>query len=606
MPAPDPRATPPLDTPPAHPSQLDRRTLAFVGALGLALPAAAYFWFIHRYGVNMIWNDQWTDLALIKHAHTGSLSFSMLWAQHTANRILFPNLIVLALAYTAHYNSVVEEYVSGAMLVAATGLIIVAHRRRSPTTPWLYYCPVALLMFTFVGGNTIYGGGNTLWGFQMAWYLVLLALAATLFLLDRPRLTGLVLAGAMATAVVGSFSALQGLLIWPAGLVLLYLRRRSRFHVMVWIASAVIVGAVYFFHYSSQAGASKPSYVLTDPISAAKFFVFSIGDNIIGQQIVNVPRSTSDADLIVGGIILALAVWVAISGIRRQATDASPLGVALISFGLLFTALITASRAWEGFWQTGRYAMFELLIWVGCYLALLGRSDLSPGKALGRGPSSSKATAGPSAPPPRPWPGLVNVAAWPILIGLIVVQVVLGTHYGVTYANSWRQRQLGAADVTSNINTVSDSFLQIEVGQYPPALIRQMAAFAKSQHLNLFDTALATQDARQGLFPSLQSTVVRPADGARVSGVTLLAASVNDSAKVTRLQFRITGGSVRNDVIGTGRPTPYGWSLSWDTTTVANGVYTLQSVLEPTGGPQAASVPTYVVVRNRMRKPSSP
>ncbi|HEV3367501.1 MAG TPA: hypothetical protein VG054_08545, partial [Acidimicrobiales bacterium] len=429
--APDPGATPSLEAPPTHPSRLGRRTLALVGALSLALPAAAYFWFIHRYGVNVIWNDQWTDLALIKHAHTGSLSFSMLWAQHTANRILFPNLIVLALAYTAHYNSVVEEYVSGAMLAAATALLIVAHRRRSPTTPWLYYCPLALLMFTFVGGNTIYGGGNTLWGFQMAWYLVLLALAATLSLLDRPRFTGLVLAGALATAVVGSFSALQGLLIWPAGLVLLCLRRRSRGHLMIWIASAVITGAVYFFHFSAQAGASKPSYVLNAPISAAKFFVFSIGDNIIGQQTFNVPSSTSDADLIVGGIILALAVWVATScSLRRDATDGSPLGVALISFGLLFTALITASRAWEGFWQTGRYAMFELLIWVGCYLALLGRVNLRVGRLTGRGSRGSPATAGPSALPPRPWPGLVNAAAWPILIGLIVVQVVLGTHYG--------------------------------------------------------------------------------------------------------------------------------------------------------------------------------
>jgi Bacterial Ig domain len=273
---------------------------------------------------------------------------------------------------------------------------------------------------------------------------------------------------------------------------------------------------------------------------------------------------------------------------------------------LLFTAMITASRAWEGFWQTGRYAMFELLIWVGCYLALLGRVNLRVGLLAGGGSSGSLAGDGLSAAATRPWPGLVNAVAWPILIGLIVVQVVLGTHYGVTYANSWRQRQLAAADVTSNINKVSDTFLQAEVGQYSPVLIRQMAAFAKSQHLNLFDTGLATEDARKGIFPTLQSTVVRPADGATVSRVVALVAYVDDNAKVTRLQFRINGGSLRNVVIGTGTPTPYGWILSWDTSTVADGVYALQSVLEPTGIPEAASVPTYVVVRNRIRKPSSP
>ena len=108
------------------------------------------------------------------------------------------------------------------MLVLATGLLILAHRRRSPSTPWIYYCPIAIVMLSFVQYL------NALWGFQMAWYLVMAALALALFLLDRPVVNWLVLAGAIAAAVVGSFSSLQGLLIWPAGLVLLYCRKRQR------------------------------------------------------------------------------------------------------------------------------------------------------------------------------------------------------------------------------------------------------------------------------------------------------------------------------------------------------------------------------------------
>src|ERR1019366_8903735 len=107
-----------------------------------------------------------------------------------------------------------------------------------------------ILMFSLVGGHPGFGGGNTLWGFQMAWYLVLLGLAVALFLLDRPSLTWLVLAAAMAAAVVGSFSSLQGLLIWPTGLVLLYLRRRPWRMIVVWIISAVATGAIYFYNYN--------------------------------------------------------------------------------------------------------------------------------------------------------------------------------------------------------------------------------------------------------------------------------------------------------------------------------------------------------------------
>ena len=140
------------------------------------------------------------------------------------------------------------------MLVLAIGLLIFAHKRRSPSTPWLYYWPVAIIMLSFVQV------GNTLWGFQMAWYLVLLALAGALLLLDEPMLTWLSLTGAMTLAIVGSFSSLQGLLIWPAGLVLLYCRSRPRRFVIAWLAGGIVTGAVYFYQFRPTGPASNDSY----------------------------------------------------------------------------------------------------------------------------------------------------------------------------------------------------------------------------------------------------------------------------------------------------------------------------------------------------------
>ena len=48
----------------------------------------------------------------------------------------------------------------------------------------------------------------------MAWYLVFLCVAATIVLIDRPTLTPVLFCLAIVTAVIGSFSSLQGLLIW--------------------------------------------------------------------------------------------------------------------------------------------------------------------------------------------------------------------------------------------------------------------------------------------------------------------------------------------------------------------------------------------------------
>jgi hypothetical protein len=172
----------------SHPSESPTsnwrsRLISGATLLGFAIPAAVYLWMIHAYGVNVIQLDQWSDVALIDHAYSGTLQFSMLWAQHNENRIFFPNLIVLALAYTTHLNVLIEEYLSAFMLFGATALVICAHKRRSPERRWIWYCPVAFLMLSLAQA------GNALWGFQMAWYLVLLTTALALAAVIQSKIT---------------------------------------------------------------------------------------------------------------------------------------------------------------------------------------------------------------------------------------------------------------------------------------------------------------------------------------------------------------------------------------------------------------------------------
>ena len=58
----------------------------------------------------------------------------------------------------------------------------------------------------------------TLEGFNIWVYLVMAMLAATIFLLDLQRSSWLILVMAIATAVIGNYSALDALGIWPVGL----------------------------------------------------------------------------------------------------------------------------------------------------------------------------------------------------------------------------------------------------------------------------------------------------------------------------------------------------------------------------------------------------
>jgi hypothetical protein len=217
-----------------------QHTACAIAALGFALPIAAYFSFIYHYGVNTIFADQWHNVDLIGHP----ISFSALWAQHAEHREFFPNLIVLLLAHTTHLNVVFEEFLSGIMLCVAIGLFVLADKRYSQSTPWIYYCPVAFLLLSFV--QTF----STLFGFQLAWYLGMLALAGALFFLDSAVLTKWALTAAIIAAVVGSLSVFYGFFIWPIGLLVLYRRRCRGAFVFAWIASAAVTAAAFFHNYS--------------------------------------------------------------------------------------------------------------------------------------------------------------------------------------------------------------------------------------------------------------------------------------------------------------------------------------------------------------------
>jgi uncharacterized protein YjbI with pentapeptide repeats len=95
--------------------------------------------------------------------------------------------------------------------------------------------------------------------------------------------------------------------------------------------------------------------------------------------------------------------------------------------------------------------------------------------------------------------------------------------------------------------------------------------------------------------PLPTTSVLIPASGATLSG-TRQVLDASASANVTSVVFELTGGPDNDTQIATATPTIYGWLALWDTTSVPDGTYTLQSTASYPNGLSATSAPVAITV----------
>jgi len=94
------------------------------------------------------------------------------------------------------------------------------------------------------------------------------------------------------------------------------------------------------------------------------------------------------------------------------------------------------------------------------------------------------------------------------------------------------------------------------------------------------------------------TSVALPSNGATLAGSHYLDAAASDNLGVTQVNYVLSGGTYNDTVISGSTPTYFGWIGGWDTTTVPNGTYTLQSVATDVEGFSTTSAPITVTVNN--------
>jgi hypothetical protein len=577
---------PPGDGTDASPrSDSPSRLIPIATFVGFAIPAVSYLWMIHAYGVNVIVADDWADVALMGHAYSGTLHFSTLWAQHYEDRNFFPNLIVLALGYTTHLNVVTEEYLSALMLFGGTALVICAHKRRSPGRRWIWYCPVAFLLLSLAQAVT------ALFGYALCWYLALLMVALALFFLDHEPQRWPVFGGAITAAMVASFSSFKGLLVWPAGLLLIYLRRRPRHLAIAWIGSACLAGVIYVLGFDFNTSGSLPH----DPAAVLTFFLRVVGD-IVGD------RRPGILVTLFGSVLVATAIWALVRFAigERTSTGGRPFALSLILFGLLFSALTSYGRSGLSTYHDEKdYTAFAIFVLVGLYLAVLDPPVASGLRLPDHDVRSSAGSAGRQRHVFSDH--LFTLARVVVGVGIILT-VILGSANGISQARENRQYRLLLGQVTVRANKYPDAVVGrldwLETAQS----IRLRIAIAKNHSLSLFGTGDATRYMNEPPLDlsrtPLRAVVALPRNGSTLHGKLFLAVAVSDLFDVTKVEYVLSGPDREGVPFAIGYRTHYGWIGGWNSATVPNGSYTIAAQVSDSGGRSVRTPPVEVRVEN--------
>jgi hypothetical protein len=119
--------------------------------------------------------------------------------------------------------------------------------------------------------------------------------------------------------------------------------------------------------------------------------------------------------------------------------------------------------------------------------------------------------------------------------------------------------------------------------------------------------SVATSNGLTGTSPGISVTVDNPPPSTFVAlpanDTTLMGAQYLDagaSAGVTQVTYEISGGpnDLVDQTISGSTPTIYGWIGGWNTASVPDGTYTLNSVASYAGGVSGTSPPITVTVSN--------
>lgn len=344
--------------------------LARIGLYGLAFP----YW------------DEWRFAEVLQKAYAGQAGFIDFWAQHNEHRILFPRLLMYAMARLTHWDVTWELNASvlfaGIMFVVLVGMLM---RGRGDSLARMATIPVfSLFVFSWSQNE------NWIWGFQCNLWLAMLAVVAGAYALSSEMRYSVRLLIGVIAGTVATYSYANGLLFWPIMLLLVWDQRapieQRKAAVLLWIVAAGLVGESYFYGYVKPSVSPSPLTALQHPIMFAQFFAANLGAPVTTFAVMPAWHGVDSLPpmwallpgpiAVVAFLLLAWRHWQ-----RERNWRALAPWLALGAFSLASAAMTSAGRCGFGLGQalTSRYITITTPLWIA--LVALAMHELAKSAA---------------------------------------------------------------------------------------------------------------------------------------------------------------------------------------------------------------------------------
>ena len=326
--------------------------------------------YIHSFGTNVFFADEWSFVPLLREAHKGLLVPGDLFVYHNEHIYMFPWTLMLLLGPATNYNTVPLMYAVLLCFALTSIILLLAFSGNAKGKPFWYillFVPVPFLIFNLRQYENLLWGNQVSFGLAQSFSVVALYILYVLSGVGLISRVAIFLIAALA-ATVASFSAAQGLVVWPAGLLLLIISPLGRLTksalAAVWALLGLAEWILYFAGYDRPENVPSTLYALDHPLEGLNYFATLLGSSLFRDS----------ASAFGAGLVLIILSVMGIFLIHKERDiRGSAFWVGLLAFAFLSLASITAGRV--GFPEealfaqptVSRYATFSLLAVASLY-----------------------------------------------------------------------------------------------------------------------------------------------------------------------------------------------------------------------------------------------